>query len=159
MTDEQKRIITELYPHYSGKEIGDKIEVNRNRVNAYAKLHGLTHTSETTARLKKKSVTMLEKGRSHESYMKAANTTRRKRQYDTFLLLSGKKQKTKLKVSILPQKTRRRITMLCHLYHYFKSDDRNSTTVYYDKETRRNAFAEKFAKEKYGITFEEADED
>lgn len=47
--------------------------------------------------------------------------------------------------------------MLCHLYNYFKSDDRNSTVVYYDKETKRNAYAEKYANEKYGITFEEGE--
>lgn len=157
MTDEQKCIIKELYPYYSGQEVAIRVGSSKSQVNEYAKRNGITHTPETIERLKRKAISKLCEGHSKESYIKGSEATKRKRKYDTFLLLSGKKQNTKLRISILPQKTRRRITMLCHLYNYFKSDDRNSTVVYYDKETKRNAYAEKYANEKYGITFEEGE--
>lgn len=157
MTDEQKRQIIELYPHYSGREIGDKIGLRRTVVNAYAKKMGITHTPEAYRRIKHERTMKGIAGHSQKSREQAREKNKRTRLMETYRLLSGDRQKTKLKISILPQKTRRRITMLCHLYNYFKSDDRNSTVVYYDSETRRNAFAEKYAHEKYGITFEEGE--
>jgi len=156
MTDEQRRFIEENYPYMSGREVGEKVGMDRNWINTYARKHGLKHTPDTIKRIKEGRLHNLTHSRTKETYKKISGAFKKTYKMEVFRVLSGYKQKTKLKVCVLPKKTRRRITMLCHSYNYFKSDDLNSSTVYYDSETKRNAKAEEYAKEKYGIKFEEA---
>jgi hypothetical protein len=158
MTEEQKQKIIELYPTHSASEIGKIIGLNKSRVNFFASKQGIKHTERTLERLKHERTAKSIAARNKDSWKKAADKRRRTYKMEMLRLLSGQKKQTKIIVSVLPFKCRRRMTMLCNTFNYFRDEDINKAVVYYDKETRRSARAEKYAKEKYGIDFVEADE-
>lgn len=158
MTDYQKQQIIELFPTFSGAEIGRRIGLSRNYVNTFAKYMGIKHTPETWERIKRQRVIA-----SFEAHTKASRekaTAKRKRTYkrEMLRLLGGQKKETNITISILSHKCRRRMTMLCNMYNYFRDHDINKAVVYYDKETRCNDAAENFAHQRYGIEFIQADE-
>lgn len=157
MTEAQKQKIIELYPTHSASEIGDIIGLNRSRVNAYASKYGIKHTEEAWKRIKHDRTAKGVAAHKKNSWEKAAEKRRRTYKMEMLRLLSGQEKQTKIIVSVLSFKCRRRMTMLCNTFNYFRDEDINKAVVYYDKETRRSARAEKYAKEKYGINFVEAD--
>lgn len=158
MTDYQKQQIIELFPTLSGAEIGRRIGLSRNYVNAFAKRMGVEHTSEAWQRIKHDRAAASVAGHTKESYKKAASKRRRTYKREMFRLLSGEKKETNIIISVLSHKCRRRMIMLCNMYNYFRDPDINEAMVYYDSETRRNSTAEQFATTKYGIKFIQADE-
>ena len=132
--------------------------INRNRINDYARKNGIRHTPEAWQRIKRCRVIDALRGHTKESYLKGAATRKRTYRSEMLRLLSEQSKETKITVSVLSHKCRRRMIMLCNQYNYFRDDDINKAIVYYDSKTRRNASAESYANEKYGIEFVEADE-
>lgn len=157
MTEEQKQKIIELYPTHSASEIGKIIGLHKSGINSFANKQGIKHTERTLERIKYERTAKGVASHNKDSWKKAANKRRRIYKMEMLRLLSGQEKQTKLTVSVLSFKCRRRMTMLCNTFNYFRDEDINKAVVYYDKETRRSARAEKYAKEKYGINFVEAD--
>lgn len=157
MTEEQKQKIMDLYPTHSASEIGDIIGLNRSRVSAYASKYGIKHTEETWKRIKHERTAKGVAAHNKDSWKKAAEKRHRTYKMELMRLLSGQEKQTKIIVSVLSRKCRRRMIMLCNTFNYFRDEDINKAVVYYDKETRRSARAEKYAAEKYGIKFVNAE--
>lgn len=158
LTEEQKHKISELYPEHSAKEIGEVLGINRNRINDYARKNGIRHTPEAWQRIKRCRVIDALRGHTKESYLKGAATRKRTYRSEMLRLLGGQRKETRITVSVLSQKCRRRMIMLCNQHNYFRDEDINEAVVYYDSETKRCPAAERYASEKYGIKFVEADE-
>ena len=158
MTEEQKQKIIELYPTHSASEISKIIGLNRCRINYVANKQGIKHTERTLERIKHDRTAKGVAAHKKNSWKKAAEKRRRTYKMEMLRLLSGQEKQTKIIISVLSYKCRRRMIMLCNTFNYFRDEDINKAVVYYDKETRRSARAEKYAKEKYGINFVEADE-
>ena len=157
MTEEQKQKIIELYPTHSASEIGKITGLSKNRINHFANKQGIKHTERTLERMKHERIAKCVAAHNKNSWKKAADKRHRTYKMEMLRLLSGQKKQTKINVSVLSFKCRRRMIMLCNTFNYFRDEDINKAVVYYDKETRRSARAEKYAKEKYGINFVEAD--
>ena len=152
-------MINKLYPYHSQSEIAGIISAKKTLVNSYARKQGLTHTQETIDRLKKKAINNMKSGRTRETYAKISVIRKRQFVCERFRLMQGYERKTKLRATTLPFKVRRRMTMLCYEFNYFRGEDLNDAVVYYDSETRRSEKAEKYAMEKYHIRFEKADDE
>lgn len=76
--------------------------------------------------------------------------------HEKYLLQSGLAQNTKMKISLVPQKTRYAINSLKTRYNYFQDKKVGGDyTLYYDSETRRTPNEQHFA-EKYKLKFVEA---
>lgn len=157
MTEEQKQKIIELYPTHSASEIGKIIGLGKSRVNRFANKQGIKHTEITLERIKHERTAKGVAAHNKDSWKKAAEKRHCTYKMELMRLLSGQEKQTKIIVSVLSRKCRRRMIMLCNTFNYFRDADINKAVVYYDKETRRSAKAEKYAKEKYGINFVEAD--
>lgn len=157
MTEAQKQKIIELYPTHSASEIGDIIGLNRSRVNAYASKYGIKHTEEAWKRIKHDGAMKGVAAHKAKSWQRAADKRRRTYKMEMLRLLSGQEKQTKIIISVLSYKCRWRMIMLCNTFNYFRDEDINKAVVYYDKETRRSARAEKYAAEKYGIKFVNAE--
>ena len=158
MTEEQKQKIIELYPTHSASEIGKIIGLDKSCINRFANKQGIKHTEKTWERIKHERVVKSIAAHNQNSWKKTVNKRRCIYKMEILRLLSGQEKQTKIIVSVLSRKCRRRMIMLCNTFNYFRDEDINKAVVYYDKETRRSAKAEKYAKEKYGINFVEADE-
>jgi len=159
MTEEQRHLIEELYPNHSSREISVKIGAHKSSVIRYAAQNGLKHTPETTERLRRKVRDSMIASRTKDVYKKIGEKRKRMILCERLRLLQGERQRTKLRISTLPQNVRNRIASLCHVFNYFRGDDLNERVVFYDSETKRNAKAEKFAMRKYHIRFENAEHD
>lgn len=157
MTEAQKQKIIDLYPTHSASEIGDIIGLNRSRVNAFASKYGIKHTEEAWKRIKHDKAMKGVAAHKAKSWQCAADKRRRTYKMEMLRLLSGQEKQTKIIISVLSYKCRRRMIMLCNTFNYFRDEDINKAVVYYDKETRRSARAEKYATEKYGIKFVNAE--
>lgn len=157
MTEEQKQKIIELYPTHSAREIGNIIGLDRSRVNAFASKHGIKHTEEAWKRIKHDRTMKSIAAHNGKSRVRAADKRHRTYKMEMLRLLSGQEKQTKITVSVLSYKCRRRMIMLCNTFNYFRDEDINKAVVYYDKETKRSARAEKYATEKYGIKFVSAE--
>ncbi len=156
MTEEQKQKIIEFYPTMSGSEIGKILGLSRQHIHLYAKKMGLSHTDECWRRIKKIRSDAITKGHTKSSYEKSRKTRRRTYRRELLRLLSGQQKESKITVSILSYRCRRRMTMLCYMYDYFRDPDINKSVVYYDEKTRRNGRAEAFAAKYYGVKFIDA---
>lgn len=159
LSEEQKAMVKKLYPDHSQSEISRIMNVKKGLVNRYVSEQGLTHTQETIDRFKRKAIDSMVSARTKETYAKISVARKRRFVCERFRIMQGSRQETKLRVSTLPFKTRRRMTMLCYVFNYFRSEDLNDAVVYYDSETRRSEKAEKYAMEKYHIRFEKADDE
>ena len=157
MTEEQKQKIIELYPTHSASEISKIIGLNRCRINYFANKQGIKHTERTLERIKHDRTAKGVAAHKKNSWKKAAEKRRRTYKMEMLRLLSGQEKQTKIIISVLSYKCRRRMIMLCNTFNYFRDEDINKAVVYYDKETRRSARAEKYAAEKYGIKFVNAE--
>lgn len=157
MTEEQKQKIIELYPTHSASEISKIIGLNRCRINYFANKQGIKHTERTLERIKHERTAKGVAAHNKDSWKKAAEKRHRTYKMELIRLLSGQEKQTKIIVSVLSRKCRRRMIMLCNMFNYFRDADINKAVVYYDKETRRSARAEKYAAEKYGIKFVNAE--
>lgn len=157
MTEEQKKRIEELYPDYSGREIAAMLGISRTNITTYAKEHGFKHSEETVKRLRNKTLKALLDSRTEEVYAKAKEKMRRIRKMELLRLLSGQRQKTNLKFTLIPQRTAQKMRVLCCMYGYIRSNNINSTTLYYDGDTVRKERVERLATKKYGITFQSVD--
>lgn len=151
----RRQKVAELYPLYSASEVEAMTGINKITVAKIVLRNGFSHTPETLKRLAKKRVEAMgtpeAKRRSAISIRKAYARERRR-------LLSGLRQETRYRVSLLPLRVRNRKYELCRNYGYFSDGNPNSTTLYYDHETRRNVNAERYASEHYGIQFREGAE-
>lgn len=143
MTEEQKRRIRELYPTHSVREVAEAIGATYTAVSRFVTRHRLTHTAEGAARIERRRAELVSASRKRNYVMEKQR------------LLSGEPQRTRTRVSILSKPARKRMRGLCYYRGYFRSGDINRTVLYYDSETRRSERAEQYAREKYGITFEE----
>lgn len=98
--------------------------------------------------------------RTPTAIQKRKNYLRRIRIVEIERLLSGQKQLTRKKYSIVPRRAQKAVTHLCYKYNYFRLDDQ--LTLYYDSETRRledrRNGGESYYTKKYGIKFKQADE-
>lgn len=118
---------------------------------------GLTHTPETWKRIKEARNAASRAAHTSSSYERATATRQRTYRKEMYRLLGGQRKETNITISVLSHKYRRRMTMLCYQHNSFRDHDINKAVVYYDKETCRNDAVERYASEKYGIRFMDAD--
>lgn len=74
-------------------------------------------------------------------------------------LMSGMKQETKMKVSLLPKRIRRAISNQCSCRNYFYIGEIINCTLYYDGNTQRSLKTERILAKRYGIKFVPAEEE
>lgn len=157
MADEQIQQIRALYPDYSCTEIANMTGISFKAINMYVFHHKLKHTEECTIRLRKKSNFNMVMAHNEAVNRRSTETKKKIARMEVIRLLSGEKQKTNMRLSILPMKMRLRMTYMCNVFHYFRDDDINKVVLYYDSETNRSLLSEKRAKEQFGIKFIQAD--
>lgn len=158
MNERLKQEVTRLYPTHTASEIAEKIGYSKGYINEVALRLNLKHNASTLQRIKLKQRECGLKAASEVAHQRSIATRLKKIEKEKRRLLSGLKPETNMRISILPKRIKEHMYYMISEYSYFKDSDPNHTVLYYDKETRRNLYAEKFTKERYGINIVNADE-
>ena len=90
---------------------------------------------------------------SPEAKAKSRETHRRIMRMERFRVMSGERQKTRIRLARLPCRCYRRASYLRLKYNYF-SDGKNPDILYYDAETRRVSNEDHYTRT-YGLKFRE----
>lgn len=157
-TEYKHKVIRELYPAHSASEVANILGVTKAAVNNMARRLGVRHTKETDDRILKENVSRM---LSPDTIKKRSNSLRKTLRLEKFRILSGGQQKTKRKFKVVANKQLCAKYYLCRQYNYFYDQDAGDILlVFYDKDTRRMPTErEKYYSSKYGIKFEQADEE
>lgn len=156
ITEEQKETIRRMYPNTLAKDIASTLGLTYVQVKGFAWRQRLKHDSVWFRKMTARNVTKYNRtpAMRQEASRKRLILFKQERRRALF----GERKKTKLRISLLPKKVRQNKYSLCYKYGYFSGGDPNSTTLYFDSQTRRNARSEEYSKRVYGIRFEQGDE-
>lgn len=149
--------IRELWPMYSSTEIETMTGINKRRVTRWAKIMGLTHTVETEERIREKQSAAARVAIARLDHVAAGRKIKMMRALDMKRLLAGEPQKTKYKFNLHSYRINGTRYHLKHYYNYYQTEE-NSLVFYYDSQTRRAKREDYFAR-RYGIKFEEGEEE
>lgn len=159
VTEEQRRLITEVYADHTMKETARIVGVSTDTVYRQVARLGLRHSEafekEIWNRRYQHNVGTAwpeEKKTSVSEKLRKIIARERRR------ILFGEQQKTRRRLVMLPKRVARYLRHACETYGYFRSDDPNRTVLYYDSQTRRSAKTEAWAAKKHGIRFEQGAE-
>lgn len=150
--DEQ---IIKLYPNHSVKEIADVVGCHPSTVGKVAKRLKLTHSEETTERLKKNSLANLKKAYEKTTISKRVKSWRKTMHMEKFRVISCIPQQTNFKFAEMPAKAYHAKYHLITKHGYFAFED-EPYILGYDRNTHR--MNEEYYKNKYGFSFEEDEE-
>lgn len=155
ITEEQKEVIRKMYGNTLAKDIAATLGLSYVQVKGFAYRHHLKHDPVWFRKMTARDVVKYNRTAAmrQESSRKLLTLFKQERRRALF----GEKRKTKLRISLLPQKVRQNKYYLCYRYGYFTDGNPSSTVLYYDSQTRRNARAEEYSTRVYGITFEQGD--
>lgn len=143
------------YPDMSISEIVETFRVSKSLIAFWVQRLHLQHTSKTEQRLREKIKANFRKGRTPESNARGAATLKRLRRLETFRVKSGLPQKTRMKISVTPNRTRKAIHYLIAQYNYFRDVPVGGIyTMYFDAETRRTPNESLFSR-RYGLKFQQ----
>lgn len=148
--------ISKMWLTMSASEIAKELGVGKTTVARWARRLGLHHTQETIKRLQDKTSWRLDYARRQLNYKAISKKRSRTRKMDEWRVMSGLPQQTKFKIKVIPKRVYQAMWSLSDKYNYFFETD--SATLYYDSQTRRRP-NEQYYIDKYGIKFEQADED
>lgn len=143
-----KPVIIQNYPYMLPRELEEKFGVPQSTIRQWARQLKLKHTPETIERRKERYKNNLQ---TPEIISKRSAKRRKTMRMERFRIMSGMRQQTKLRISILPKKTSNSIRRLVTLHNYFRSET-DSLTLHYDEQTRRTPNEEYFSR-RYGIKF------
>lgn len=146
--------IVAMYPTMFCAEIAEVLGISPRMVHSHAKRLGLKHSEETIARIKAKRYGRFREwcasARAKEAWARSGRKIAKLWRMERLRALSGMKQESRYKVSVLPAKIRRVIYNLAKRYGYLYADD--STMLWYDGQTSRNP-REQYYANRYGIRF------
>lgn len=145
-------VIIKMYQEYSIREIADALGCHPSTIGKAVKRLKLTHSKETSERLKARSMANLRKAYDSEVIKKRVKSWCKTMRMEKFRLVSGIPQKTNFKFAELPTKAYQAKYNLINKYNYFAFEC-EPYVIGYDKNTRR--VDEQYYKDKYGFTFEE----
>lgn len=159
-TEENHRFIREHYMTMGNKEMADAIGQTPQYVYQYRKRHGLAIPPDVLARAHCGFAKVYEDPEyARQMQERAAEGRRKMIKMERFRIMSGLKQQTRMPLTMVPLKIRKRIHNLCRQYNYYKCDDSLKTaTIYYDSHTRRSRYEYRDTA-KYGIKFVQGDEE
>lgn len=147
-----KPVIVQNYPYMLPRELEEKFGVPQSTIRQWARQLKLKHTPETIERRKERYKNMkTEHLNTPEIISKRSAKRRKTMRMERFRIMSGMRQQTKLRISILPKKTSNSIRRLVTLHNYFRSET-DSLTLHYDEQTRRTPNEEYFSR-RYSIKF------
>ncbi len=152
--ERRRKIISEMYPHYSKLEIQRMTGIPASAVTRYVKRTGAEHTDACKERLKKKALDQLAANRKKVDRKKQAVKRRVLYRMEYYRLWEGKPQLTCLRLARMPHRVYAAAWALCKRYGY--DWDKQSFTLEITPGTRRNGKEEYFTK-KYGLKFVGAD--
>lgn len=144
-------IVKAEYPYKSASEISEQYGFGKSLVARWASRLGIEHTLETKRRLEEKVDKARRRKRSPETQAVISRKWKRKRKLEILRVMSGLPQETKFRIRILPVRVKKAIWHLRTLYGYLQKEE-NSTTLFYDKETKRTKMEHLYTK-RYGIRF------
>ena len=148
--------IVNMYPTMSSSEIAKELGIGKTTVARWARRLGVHHTQETIMKLQDKTSWRLDYARRQLDYKAIHKKRSRTRRMEEWRVLSGLPQQTKFKVKVIPERIYKAMWTLSKKYNYFF--DRDSAILYYDSQTKRRP-NEQYYVDKYGIKFEQADEE
>lgn len=147
--------IRKLWPIMSASEIAKATGISKSVVICWKNKLGVEHTSETKARLKEQRNEKFRLAKLTTDRSKMTEAWKHTRRMDEWRVMGGMKQKTKFRISVIPQRICRVLWYLGKRYNYFYES--NMAVAYFDSQTTRAKNEDYFTK-KYGIRFERADE-
>ena len=158
INEHKHKVIRELYPTHSATYIAKILGVTKSAVNNMARRLGVEHTDYTKEMLRKENISCMARP---ESIKKRSASLRRTIRLEMFRILSGEQQQTKRKFKTIANKQLCAKNYLCRQYNYFYDKDAGDVLlIFYDKDTRRiSKEREQYYSSKYGIKFEQADEE
>lgn len=148
--------ISKMYLTMSAREIAKELGVGKSTVARWARRLGVHHTQETIMRLQSETFRKLDYTRRHLDYEAIHKKRSRTRRMEEWRVMSGLPQQTKFKVKVIPNRVYKAMWHLKDKYNYFFEAD--SATLFYDSQTKRRP-NEQYYVSKYGIRFEQADEE
>lgn len=150
--------IIENFDKMSPSELSKVLGVKKQIIFYCARKYGLKHTEKQLIEFDKRRREILANGRKDRS--KAIETMRKTRRLETFRILSGMEQKTKMKISCAPHPSFSILYYLQRKYNYFRVEGK-LLTLAYDRETTRlgttSKYDEEYYTKKYGIRFVEGE--
>lgn len=154
--DNIEDIIRKMWPTMTAKEIAEKTGISKSVIIRWRKRLGVEHTPETMLRISAKRANILDAARNDKACQaKRTSTLKHVRRMEEIRFMSGMKQKTRLRIKVLPDKVYNALWNLEKKYNYFF--ETNAAVAYYDSLTNRNP-NEAYYTKKYGIRFVEADD-
>lgn len=144
-------IVKAEYPYKSAQEIASDYGISKATVSRWARKLKITHTPEAEHRIKEKVNKAMKEPPPPESIAAGLKKRAHKRRMETFRVISGMPQKTKIRIRVMPVRTQKAIWRLCRRFGYLKTA-RNSVTLAYGNVTRRTRNETLYA-ERYGIQF------
>mgnify|MGYP006928588624 FL=1 len=148
--------VLELYPTMSSREIHDVTGFALSSIIRCARKNNLKHTEEAQARIGAYVRERRQDGQRRRDYSKLSKKVSNTRTMEAWRVRSGLKKETKYKVRITPKRVQCAMYHLSRKYDYFY-ETVDDTTLYYDSRTKRAN--EQYYVDKYGIKFEQADEE
>jgi len=149
--------IIELYPNHTSKEIAAKLNISRTTVNFYARKHNIQHTERLQEEMRRMQFQNLNSMQAIKKRREKIKTVKRRLYImERFRVMSGERQKTKVRISTVSVATRKVISKYINEYGYFQVEGK-PYNLYYDSETRRTK-TEKYISGKYKLKFLNAEE-
>ena len=143
----------ELYKTMTAKDTAQHVGVPVYMVCYWACERRVHHTPEAQRRIELENI-----ARAHtpEARKKLSEVSKHRAKMERWRIASGLPQKTKMHFNVLPPRIYKRMSYACYHWNYFRGDDANSATLYYDEQTRRSDRFEERYSQKYGIKFASA---
>lgn len=156
------RYVIEHYADASTVEIAKSLSLTRSAIDSIARKYGLKHSDEQIRRAKERQRELFKKNRDLyvEKRVKAWKLTRR---MDELRLLSGERQRSRMNISLVPERIKVAMYRLRYRRGYIKCET-DPYLLYYDENTRRttlrrNGWTEEKYEKKYKIKFKELPKD
>ena len=149
--------VLDLYPTMSSREIHEATGFAKSSIIRCARKNNLKHTEEAQARINAYVYNRRQEGLKKRDLSKLGEKIKTIRRIESWRVRSGMRKETKYKVCITPKKVQQAMFHLARKHNYFY-DTVDDAIMYYDSQTRRTK-REQYFVNKYGIRFEQADEE
>lgn len=149
----EEKIVASLYKDHPIKDIMKITGLSWRRIRTISYALGISRDKETNIRFLKNAINDLELKKRMSQKIKLV------RKMEVMRVMGGLPQKTKLRITLVPIKTRRAANRLSFYYNYFRLiDDHGPYTVFYDNNTKRKEKLEELYKKRYGFNFVPSDD-
>ncbi len=155
VTQETLERITGMYPTMTASEIAAELGISTSTIIRYAQECGVRHTAETVRRImemKRQNLTGWRKTpKAKAIYVANGRKLSKMHRVERWRAMGGMKQKTKLRLGLMPQRVRNVVYRVARQYGYLYAT--NSKTLWYDAQTERDTKREQYYTRKYGLRF------